>query len=204
MDIPIHAPVQCADGPHGHVDRIIVDPTTQKITHVVVREGGIMGEAFMIPADDITESAPGFVRTHLLRKQLEAMPVFVDKRYRTMAPLLSTGFVLYPIGGVMYWPFYPINAKDFVMIESTIPKGELALSQHDKVEATDGQVGVIDEFLVDPRDDAITHLVLREGHLWGQKYVTIPVSQIAHIVEGSVRLKLTKQQIAALPALHKD
>jgi hypothetical protein len=48
----------------------------------------------------------------------------------------------------------------------------LALSQHDSVEATDGHVGNIAEFLIDPRTDAITHLVLREGHLWGRKYVT--------------------------------
>ncbi len=203
MDIPIHAPVQCADGPGGHVDRIIVDPTTQKITHIVVREAGILGEAVMVPVNDITESSPGLVRTHLLRKQLEELPVFVEKRYRATTPLFSRGFQLYPIGGVMYWPYYPVNEKDVITIESTIPKGELALSQHDKVEATDGHVGNIDEFLVDPRTDAITHLVLREGHLWGQKYVTIPVSQIARIEEGSVQLKLNKQEIAALPALHK-
>lgn len=203
MDIPIHAPVQCADGPDGHVDRIIVDPTTQKITHIVVREAGILGEAVMVPVNDITESSPGLVRTHLLRKQLEDLPVFVEKRYRATTPIFSRGFGLYPIGGVMYWPYYPISDKDIVTIESTIPKGELALSQHDTVEATDGHVGHIDEFLVDPRTDAITHLVLREGHLWGQKYVTIPVAQIAHIEEGSVQLKLNKQQIAALPALHK-
>jgi len=43
------------------------------------------------------------------------------------------------------------------------------------------------------------YLVLREGHLWGQKDVSIPVAQIDHMKEDSVYLKLDKQSIGALP-----
>jgi hypothetical protein len=43
--------------------------------------------------------------------------------------------------------------------------------------------------------------VLREGHLWGQKDVTIPVSQIERIEEDAVHLKLDKRSIEALPAI---
>jgi hypothetical protein len=70
-----------------------------------------------------------------------------------------------------------------------------------RVEATDGHVGRVDEFLVDPMDGHITHLVLREGHLWGEKYVTISVSQIARLEEDAVYLKLDKQSIEALPTI---
>ena len=70
-----------------------------------------------------------------------------------------------------------------------------------QVEATDGRVGRIDEFVVDSESMAITHLVMREGHLWGQREVTIPVAQIDNITEGIVYLRLSKQQIEELPAL---
>jgi sporulation protein YlmC with PRC-barrel domain len=69
------------------------------------------------------------------------------------------------------------------------------------VEATDGHAGRVDEFLVDPANGHITHLVLREGHLWGQKDVTIPVAQIDRIEDGAVYLKLDKESIGALPAI---
>ncbi|MGO8991417.1 MAG: hypothetical protein ACLQGU_10495 [bacterium] len=46
-----------------------------------------------------------------------------------------------------------------------------------------------------------THLVLREGHLCGKKDVTIPVSQIDHIEEDTVYLKLRKVDIQASPAI---
>ncbi len=69
------------------------------------------------------------------------------------------------------------------------------------MEASDGHVGRVDEFLIDPDTDNITHLVLREGHLWGKKDVTIPVSQIDHYKENIVYLKLNKQAIDDLPVI---
>jgi hypothetical protein len=55
--------------------------------------------------------------------------------------------------------------------------------------------------VVDPENDHITHIVLREGHLWGQKEVTIPISEIEHIEENIVRLKIDKRKIGTLPAV---
>jgi hypothetical protein len=61
-------------------------------------------------------------------------------------------------------------------------------------------VGQIDEFLANP-DGHITHLVLRTGHLWGQKDVSIPVSAVTHFGEQMVKLSLSKQQIKELPSI---
>jgi len=66
------------------------------------------------------------------------------------------------------------------------------------VEATDGPVGQVDEFLVDPENMHITHLVLREGHLWGRKEITISMAQVDRVEEETVYLKLDKHQIEAL------
>lgn len=82
-----------------------------------------------------------------------------------------------------------------------MPPGELALRRGTRVDATDGHVGRVDEFLIDPATGHITHVVLREGHLWGQKDVTIPVSEIDRIEEDTVHLKLDRHSIAALPAI---
>jgi sporulation protein YlmC with PRC-barrel domain len=82
-----------------------------------------------------------------------------------------------------------------------VPAGELAIRRGARVEAADGHVGRVDEFLVDPANGHITHLVLREGHLWGQKDVTVPVSQIERIEEDTVYLKLDKHSIGALPTI---
>jgi uncharacterized protein YrrD len=82
-----------------------------------------------------------------------------------------------------------------------IPAGEVAIRRGTPIKATDGQVGKVDEFLVDPENDVITHLVLREGHLWGKKDITIPVSEIKEITEEAVYLKLDKKTLEKLPAI---
>jgi sporulation protein YlmC with PRC-barrel domain len=66
-------------------------------------------------------------------------------------------------------------------------------------------VGHVDEFVVNPKNSHITHLVMREGHLWGQKDVIIPVSAMGDVLGDIVFLKLDKQQIESLPSfpLHR-
>jgi hypothetical protein len=103
--------------------------------------------------------------------------------------------------GYRMWPFYPPAAFYAPVEAEHIPAGELTIRRGSGVEATDGRVGRVDEFLIDAADDHITHLVMREGHLWGQKDITIPVSQIDHYSENTVFLKLAKQDIEKLPAI---
>lgn len=67
------------------------------------------------------------------------------------------------------------------------------------LEQDNGRIGRVDEFLVEPTSGHITHLVLRQGHLWGQKDVTIPVAQIEKFDDDAVHLKLDKRSIEALP-----
>ncbi|HKI53713.1 MAG TPA: PRC-barrel domain-containing protein, partial [Anaerolineales bacterium] len=79
--------------------------------------------------------------------------------------------------------------------------GEVVIRRGAQVKATDGKVGKVDEFLINPVNGRITHLVMREGHLWGAKDVTIPVSEIEQIDDEVVHLKLDKQAISSLPTI---
>jgi sporulation protein YlmC with PRC-barrel domain len=82
-----------------------------------------------------------------------------------------------------------------------IPPGELAVRRGARVEATDGRIGRIDEFLVDPESGYITHLCLRESRLRGDTVTCIPVSEIDEIKERIVYLKMDKNTIASLPSV---
>jgi hypothetical protein len=99
------------------------------------------------------------------------------------------------------WPYAMYEAMPMPLEHERIPTGEVAIRRGTPVKATDGNVGKVDEFLVDPEDDVITHLVLREGHLWGQKDVTIPVAEIERIADEAVYLKLNKKAIETLPTV---
>jgi sporulation protein YlmC with PRC-barrel domain len=100
----------------------------------------------------------------------------------------------------------PLVVEDEVEVSvvkhRSIPLHELAISRGAKVHDAKGhKVGQVDEFIVENQNGHITHLVLREGHLFGAEDVSIPVFEIEHIKDEDVHLKLTKQEIAALPAI---
>ncbi len=67
-----------------------------------------------------------------------------------------------------------------------------------RVHAVDGEIGQLKGFAVDRAGHRVTHVLLREGHLWGGREVAIPVSAVASLDEG-IRLNLTKKQVEDLP-----
>jgi len=195
MDIPINAKVSCSDGLFGQSTHVILMPTTEKITHVVVVNGLYPDTGYMVPVNRIVESTPDQIQLSCTRAELFKMPVFNQVEFLPTSMTAS-------VNPYMMWPaYYAPNAVSFRVERDTIPVDELAIRRGAKVEATDGKIGRVDEFLVNPESDAITHLVMREGHLWGQKDVSIPVSQIDHYKENTVFLKLDKHAIEALPTL---
>lgn len=86
------------------------------------------------------------------------------------------------------------------MKTEAVPNGEVALKQGVHIHASDGQIGWLDGFLAVAGSGQIAHLLLREGHHWGQTDVTIPVAQIDCMIEEGMYLKLAKARIDALVA----
>jgi uncharacterized membrane protein len=70
-----------------------------------------------------------------------------------------------------------------------------------KVEALDGYAGTVGELVLDPDGGEVTHFSLKEGHLWGQREVTLPLSTVDRVAGDTVYLKLDKQAIGQLPAI---
>jgi sporulation protein YlmC with PRC-barrel domain len=67
------------------------------------------------------------------------------------------------------------------------------------VEATDGYVGQVDELLINSNNMQITHLILLERHIFQKREITIPVSQIDHVFEDRIYLKLDRKSVEELP-----
>ncbi len=195
MDIPINVDVLCGEHESGRSTYIILSPKTREITHIVVREKAFPHAERLVPVHMVAESTPTFIRLRCSEEELAQQERFIQTEFLEVDESLSAG------SPILMWPYaYP--AMDMVPLEhEQIPAGELAIRRGTPVEASDGRVGRVDEFLVNPKSDHITHLVMREGHLWGQKDVTIPVSEIDRIEEDAVYLKLNKKEIAALPTV---
>ena len=198
MDIPLNAEVHCADGVCGRSTYVVVNPVNEQVTHVVVREEWFPQAEYLVPLDLVTESTSDTIHLRCMKKDLVMQAPFIEVEY-VEGDL--PGF-RYEKGNYMLWPYNVPEEGEVIPVETErVPPGALAVRRGAHVRAIDGRVGRVDEFLVDPVSEHITHLILREGHLWGQKDVTIPVSEITLIEEDTVHLKLTKKQIEALPTI---
>ena len=196
VDVPINAKVECADGPGGHSVGVIIDPATWQVTHFVVQESGLSGIERLVPVGWVVVTTPDSVRLRCKRSELAVMETFVENQHaRVSRPDYRDYFQFKGICSVH-------DKVEWVSIRhERIPPGELVVRRGARVKATDGPVGQVDEFLVDPMTRNITHLVLREGYLWSQKDVTIPISEIKRAGEDTVCLKLDKCAIESLPAV---
>jgi sporulation protein YlmC with PRC-barrel domain len=195
MDIPVNAEVYCTDGPCGRSTYIILNPATRRVTHLVVQEKRFPHAEYLVPIDDVVEATPHLIRLRCTGHELKEFEPFIETEF------IPSNFPGYAGDPYMTWPYVIPEAEMLPVEHERIPPGELAIRRGAQVEATDGHIGRVDEFLVDPKNGYITHLVLREGHLWGQKDVTISVSQIDRIEEDRVYLKLDKHSIEMLPTI---
>ncbi|NTV64613.1 MAG: hypothetical protein HGA65_13930 [Oscillochloris sp.] len=195
MDLPINATVACADGPGGHSTAIILNPVSNAITHLVVREPGLLGVERMAPVEIVTESTPELIRLRCTRDELADLPPFMTTSYLSDYPGMQPGYN----AGRMFSPYMRMQPTGIDHVN--ISADESAIQRGAHVHATDGQIGAVEEFLVDPVSSGITHVVLREGHFWNQQEVTIPIAQIDHIDDDGVYLKLNKHEIEVLPAV---
>jgi hypothetical protein len=195
MDISINASVSCLDGPCGEATRVILKPTTEEITHLVVSNESFPETEYLVSIDHVADSTTSQIRLNCSREELSKMSIFSKVEF---VPSILTGSYGSPY---MLSPYYVPVSTDIIPGKEHIPADELAIRRGARVEASDGHVGRVDEFLIEPGSDHITLLVMREGHLWGQKVVTIPVDHIDHYKENTVFLKLNKKEIEKFPGI---
>jgi sporulation protein YlmC with PRC-barrel domain len=191
MDMPLNVEVYCADGLCGHSKEVAMDRETEQVTHLVVKEKHAPYTELLVPIDLVTETTPHVIRLRCAKAELAEMQPFlevevIEEKIPHYVPFLM--------------PIVTPETRWVTVKREAIPPGEIAVRQGAHVEATDGRVGRLDEFLVDPVTEHVTHLVMREGHLWGQRDVTIPVSEIDRLGENTIYLKLDKDQVEALPS----
>jgi hypothetical protein len=204
MEIPLQAQVDCTDGVCGRSVSVLINPVNEQVTHLVVREDPSPNTEYIVPVDFVIETIADTIQLRCSKAELEKMDTFIkttviEKKVPVTDLVYHGGS--YGWGSQQYYMPYVTPERTVKVSEEhmQIPPGELAVQRGTRVEATDGYVGKVDEFMVNPENGHITHLVMREGHLWGKKDVIIPLSAMGEPRDDTVFLKLDKHQIEALP-----
>ena len=212
-DIPLNAKIVCVDGEYGKSSHIIIEQNSQTITHFVVEISNLLeSHKYLVSIEYVVRTTAESVALNCTKKELTAMPSFTQMQFFNPVTYKYEALKDFSEDALNYRNSYlmwsdpsldgDMDTDIFSMpIEAElIPAGEMAVRKGAWVEATDGHIGRVEEFLVDPSDRHITHLVLEEG-LWHKKVLTLPLSEILYMNEDYIYLKLNKQAIKSLTAI---
>jgi sporulation protein YlmC with PRC-barrel domain len=175
------------------VSRTILDPAARTVTHLVI--GPRHGTGGRLVPLDLVETAAGEIRLRCTLDEFGRLDPaeeteLVDGGYGDAGAMGMGGSV----------PGMGLGYSTPLVVEHAVPLGDIEVERHESVHAMDGHIGQVEGFVVDPADQKVTHVLLKEGHLWGRRQVAIPVSAVAS-VDAGIRLNITKQQVEDLPPL---
>jgi sporulation protein YlmC with PRC-barrel domain len=199
----IGADAGCSDGLCGEVTRVVVDPVARTVTHLVVEPKGRQGLGRLVPLG-LVDGTGGEIRLRCSREEFERL----EPAEETQFVPGTRGYQAYGPEQLLIWPYASLGgvavAGDTVsgvsqtVTYDTVPLGEVEVRRDEPVHATDGHIGHVEGLVIDPRSHHVTHVLLKEGHLWGRKEVAIPISAVTGVEDG-IRLSISKHEVQALP-----
>ncbi len=190
-ELAIGATASCSDGPCGKVSRMIIDPASRTVTHLVIEAKHWRENGRLVPLD-LVDTTAGHIRLRCTLAEFDTLDPAEEVELVEGTSGLGVGGMAAPGG---------IPEAVPTVVEDVVPLGETDVGRGDHVHALDGEIGQVEGFLVDPGDRRVTHVLLREGHFWGRKEVAIPISAVTG-VENGIRVNMTKKQIGDLPPAH--
>jgi hypothetical protein len=191
-----------SDGYRGEVLAVVVDPAARTVTHLVVEPHGRAGLARLVPLElaELAGAEPGPIPLRCTEAEFmslepaeetlaEFVPGYPDPVQLLPPGWRDTGGPTADGGTIMRIP-----EKETVDI---VPPGEVEERRGDHVHASDGDVGHLRGLRIDPGSRRVTHVLVREGHVWGHQDVDIPAEMVAGFGDG-IRLSVTRQQVRDL------
>jgi sporulation protein YlmC with PRC-barrel domain len=214
-EFSIGSEVSCSDGVCGDLRRVVVDPVARALTHLVVEAKHGSGVGHLVPIDLVASTPAQGIQLRCTTSEFAGLP---DAKETWFLPGASDDWG-YGQEHMLSWPHYGLGMGGMGVIgamggtdsspgpqvttSDMVPVGEVEVRRGESVHATDGTIGRVQGLVINPSDHHVTHVLLDEGHLWGQKRVAIPISAVTGVEDG-VRLNLTKDEVRDLPAVEVD
>jgi sporulation protein YlmC with PRC-barrel domain len=217
----IGADVSCTDGNCGEVNRVVVDPVAQALTHLVVEPKHRRGFGRLVPLE-LVDTSTSEVRLRCSMAEFEKLDPAEETEFlpgvghggydpsQTLSlPYYVGGGVAMGMGGLLGGPLGMVGGIGLrrglgaqTITHDSVPVGDVEVRRGDRVHATDGEIGRVQGLVIDPRTYHVTHVLLQEGHVWGRKEVAIPMSAVSKVDDAlGIRLNIAKQEVEDLPSV---
>lgn len=196
----------------GTLDRVVIDPETKEVTHLVISKGGLFKTDKVVAMDMVDPGIEDKITLLALKHDLDEFPEFEETHYVNLdqpdAPVTDVqASYWYPPLNLVWWRaggtdnsvMYPAKPVYVARTTQSIPEGTIALEEGARVISQDGKhVGNVVQVIVDPQDNGVTHFVVSEGVLFKERKL-VPVTWISRIDEDEVYLSTTAGVLDRLP-----
>jgi uncharacterized protein YrrD len=201
------------DGQHvGHVDRVVLNPISKQVTHIVVRKGILFTEDKIVPLGLIATANEERVSLREDAVKLQELPPFEETHYipldeadlRNVDYPEDTASAMYwcpPLGGTMGYPSYGYDYPPAYRteIDQNIPEGTVALKEGARVLSDNNQhIGNVTRVFTELPGNRVTYFLMSEGIFFKEKKL-IPVAWIREIQEGDIHLSVGTAVLDKLP-----
>lgn len=193
--------VRCRDGDCGRLERVIIEPIGRTLTHLLVQPPQRHRPSRLVPVEAVETAEHADIEI-VLDCSLAEFEAFVSAR---PAQFLhgASGRWGYEQDQMLSWPHYRLALAADAAEYAGVPLEEVHVQRGDHLHATDGALGRVQGLIVDREDYFVTHVLLDEGHIWGQKRAAIPAEALLS-GDGSVRINLTRREVRDLPPVEID
>jgi uncharacterized protein YrrD len=195
----------------GELKHVVIDPGTDEITHLVAEKGFLMPEDKLIPISLVMEATDERIKLFAFKGSFEDFDDFIEIEYvrsEKTRPDMTTEdeefvpLIAYPPAGTIgmgYTPmiYYPEEYKK----EATknIPAGTQDIPEGTEVVGLDGErVGNIEEMIVEPQSDQVTHFVISKGILFTEDKL-VPSTWVKRYDDDQVKLLVDSNIVEQLP-----
>lgn len=195
----------------GRIDRVVIDPRTDEITHLVVRQGFLFTEDKVLPMNMVASADESVVMLKPNIENLDGLPPFEETKYiprheaddpNDVPPIY--GYAPYGAGAMPAYTGWiaatPYVTPDHVeRVEQNIPDRTSVLNSGARVISHDDQhVGEVESLFVDPRTNQATHFIISQGLLFRNRKI-VPATWIRVIAENEVFLGVDAATLEGLP-----
>src|SRR5574342_832901 len=155
----------------GFLERVVLNPESNVITHIVVRMGLLLNkEERIVPIELVSDTTEDLVLIGADASTVQSMPLFEERQIVREEQSVGAS-TSSDSQGVVPFGISPVD-KPLIDVEETyvteamqnIPEGTVAMKEGAKVIAADGEsLGHVERVLADSSVDQITHLLISRG-----------------------------------------
>jgi uncharacterized protein YrrD len=200
----------------GRVNRFVLDPATNEITHVVIQKGWLLPEDKVVPFEMVNSATedrivlneeiddfdrlPPFEESHFIRATDDDPTTLgtPDDPVYQYAPAYywypSRGHVGFPGLGLGYYPGMPTETT------RNIPEDTVPLTEGANVMSSDGEhVGDVEHLFVETDSNRVTHFLISQGLLFKDRKL-VPAHWVKSMEENEVQLAVPSKLLQRLPS----